>query len=86
MSVRTVERAIVSKEQEWADRAKRFVKAELKRADVTYEELAQRLRESGLEETAASVANKLARGSFPATFFFAVMQAIGREHVNLADV
>jgi hypothetical protein len=86
MNVRTAERAIISKEQEWADRAKRFVKAELKRADVTYEELAQRLRATGLEETAASVANKLARGTFPATFFFAVMRAIGREHVNIADV
>ena len=38
----------VSKEREWADRAKRFLKAELKRADVTYEELASRLREHGL--------------------------------------
>jgi len=86
MSVRSAEQAIVSKEQEWADRAKRFVKAELKRADVTYEELAERLRASGLEETAASIANKLARGTFPTPFFFAVMHAIGRQHVNLGDI
>jgi hypothetical protein len=75
-----------SKEREWADRAKRFLKAELKRADVTYEELAQRLREHGLEETESSVSNKLSRGTFPATFFLASMKAIGREQVNLADV
>ena len=43
-----------SKEREWADRTKRFLKAELKRADVTYEELARRLREHGLEETESS--------------------------------
>ena len=30
-------------EREWAERAKRFVKAELKRADITYEELAAAL-------------------------------------------
>src|SRR4051794_6939694 len=48
-----------SKEREWADRTKRFLKAELKRADVTYEELARRLREHGLEETESSVTNKL---------------------------
>ena len=65
---------------------KRFVKAELKRADVTYEELAAKLREMGFEETKVSVANKLSRGTFPATFFVAVMKAIGREQVNLADV
>jgi Domain of unknown function (DUF6471) len=75
-----------SKEREWADRAKRFLKAELKRADVTYEGLAQRLREHGLEETESSVANKLSRGTFPATFFLASMKAIGRENVNLTDI
>ena len=37
------------------DRMKRFVKAELKRADVTYEELARRLREMGYDETKVSV-------------------------------
>src|ERR1700719_3639975 len=46
-------------EREWTERAKRFVKAELKRADVTYEELAGRLREMGLEETKVSIASKL---------------------------
>jgi hypothetical protein len=75
-----------SKEREWAGRAKRFLKAELKRADVTYEELARRLREHGLEETESSVSNKLSRGTFPATFFLATMKAIGRENVSLVDV
>jgi Domain of unknown function (DUF6471) len=71
---------------ELAERMKRFVKAELKRADVTYEELAARLREMGHNETKVSVANKLSRGTFPATFFVAVMRAIGREQLDLADV
>jgi len=75
-----------SKEREWADRAKRFLKAELKRADVTYEGLAQRLREHGLDETESSVANKLSRGTFPATFFLASMKAIGRENINISDM
>jgi hypothetical protein len=79
--------SFVSREHEWAERAKRLVKVELKRADVTYEELARRLREDhGLEETAASIGNKLSRGTFPASFFLAVMRAIGREQVNLAEV
>jgi hypothetical protein len=76
----------VSKEREWADRAKRFLKAELKRADLTYEELARRLREHGLEETESSISNKLSRGTFAATFFLATMKAIGRQTVNLDDV
>jgi hypothetical protein len=77
----------VSREAEWADRAKRLLKAELKRADVTYEELARRLREDhGLEETSASVGNKLSRGTFPASFLLAAMMAIGRENISIADV
>jgi hypothetical protein len=54
---------------------------------VTYEELARRLREHhGLNETKVSVANKLSRGTFSASFFFAAMKAIGRQTVNLEEV
>lgn len=73
-------------EAEIAERAARYVKAELKRADVTYEELAERLKEHGLTETRDSIAAKLRRGTFPATFLLAVMAAIGRESVNLTDL
>jgi hypothetical protein len=79
MSVKEIER-------EWAEKAQRFVKAELKRADVTYEELASRLRAMGLQETKISIASKLSRAGFSASFFLAVMKAIGRENVNLADL
>lgn len=37
-------------------------------------------------ETEASIANKLSRGTFAATFFLATMKAIGRENVNLAEL
>ena len=73
-------------EHELVDRTRRFVKAELKRADVTYEELAARLHEMGWRETKGSIAAKISRGAFPAAFFVAVMKAIGRENVNLADL
>jgi hypothetical protein len=77
---------IAAKERELVDRTKRFIKAELKRADVTYEELAERLREYGLEETKGSIAAKISRGAFPATFFIAVMKVVGRQSVNLEDI
>jgi hypothetical protein len=73
-------------EDDLVERTKRFVKAELKRANMTYEQLAAKLRERGFPETKISVSNKLSRGTFPATFFIAVMQAIGRDMVNIADV
>ena len=73
-------------EQEWAERSKRLVKAELKKAGVTYEELAARLSGMGLPETKASVSNKISRGSFPTPFFLATMKAIGRDVVRLDDL
>jgi hypothetical protein len=78
--------SVASKEREWANRARRFVKAELKRAEVSYAELARRLKEHGLEETEASITAKLNRGTFAAIFFLATMKAIGRQTVNLDDV
>jgi hypothetical protein len=77
---------VASKERELIERTKRFIKAELKRADVTYEELAERLREHGLEETKGSIAAKISRGAFPATFFIAVMKSIGKERIDLGEV
>ena len=73
-------------EREWAERAARHLKAELKRADVTYEVLAERLKEHGFEETKASISNKLARATVPAAFFLAALAAIGCEIIRLEDV
>ena len=76
----------MSAELEWVERTKRFMKAELKRQDVTYEELARRLTEMGIEETKASVASKLSRGGFTAAFFLASMKAVGCPAVRIEDV
>jgi Domain of unknown function (DUF6471) len=48
--------------------------------------LAERLKNHGLQETEASVANKISRGSFSATFMLAVLIAIGAEIVRLEDI
>jgi lambda repressor-like predicted transcriptional regulator len=75
-----------AKQPTWEDRAKRFLKAELKRAGVSYAELAKRLKAHGLKETEASIANKLSRGTFPATFLLAAAIAIELEVIKLADI
>jgi hypothetical protein len=73
-------------EAEIADRAARFLKAELKRADVTYEELARRLKNHGLSETRDSIAAKLKRGTFAATFLLGCLAALELEGINLQDI
>jgi Domain of unknown function (DUF6471) len=73
-------------EREWAQRASRYLKAELKRAGVTYDELVRRLNAKGWEETTASITNKLARGTFAATFFLAALEVIEKSGVMLEDI
>ena len=73
--------------KEWADRTARYVKAQLKRHDITYDELAERLKPLGYEgETRASIANKLARGTFPAPFLLAAMAAMEEGSIKIDDV
>jgi Domain of unknown function (DUF6471) len=77
---------LAKSESELAERASRFLKAELKRADVSYEKLAKRLKKHGLDETRDSVAAKLKRGTFAATFFLACLAALELEGVVLEEI
>ncbi len=71
---------------DWERRAARYLKAELKRAEITYEALANRLNEKGWTETKAGITNKLSRGAFTATFFLAALAEIGCHVVRLEDI
>ncbi len=74
-------------DKDWADRTARYVKAQLKRHDITYDELAERLKPLGYGgETRASISNKLARGTFPAPFLLATMAAIEEGSIKIEDV
>ena len=77
---------IAKTETELGEKASRFLKVELKRADVTYEELARRLKDHGLNETRDSIAAKLKRGTFAATFLLATIAALELEGVRLDDL
>ncbi len=78
--------AMPAKEKELADKVRRFLKAELKRAEVSYKELAERLTAHGLEETEVGIASKLSRGTFSATFLLACLAALGLQGVSLEDL
>jgi hypothetical protein len=78
---------LAKNERELAERASRFLKAELKRADLTYEDLAARLKKHGLPgETRDSISAKLKRGTFAATFLLAALAALELEGVRLEDI
>jgi hypothetical protein len=74
-------------EEEIADRASRFIKAELKRAGITYSHLATKLAEHGVNgETENSIKSKLKRGTFAATFLLACLAALELEGMRLEDL
>ena len=75
-----------AKEKEYAGRIRRFLKAELKRAEVSYKELAERLTEHGFEETETGIASKLSLGTFSATFLLACLAVLELEVVRLEDI
>jgi Domain of unknown function (DUF6471) len=76
----------ITSEAEWAERAAAFLKHKLRESEVTYAELAKRLKKHGLKETEASITNKLARGTFAATFFLACIAALELEGVALEEI
>ena len=73
-------------EDEWAQRAGAFLTNKVKDADITYIELARRLRKHGIMETEAAITNKLARGTFPATFFLACIAALELDGITMDEV
>lgn len=79
--------ALAKTEVEWAERTRAYLKAELKKADVGYVELAKRLKKHGFkDETEASITNKLKRGTFSAIFLLATLAALESEGVRLEDL
>jgi hypothetical protein len=67
----------------WEARVKGLLKAELKRRNVTYAQLATRLVALGVKETEPNLRNKLARGKFKAVFLLQCLTAIGANEISI---
>jgi DNA (cytosine-5)-methyltransferase 1 len=77
---------LTDKDKEWGEKAARFLKAELKRAKIGYKELADRLKTHGLDENETTITGKLARGSFPVSFFLACLAVLELTGVDLSEL
>jgi Domain of unknown function (DUF6471) len=78
-------KAIAMSEDQWADKAKRLLRAEMVKRGVSYDDLAERLHQMGIEETSVNIRNKVARGKFMASFMLECMAAMGVQVVRLED-
>src|SRR5690606_6839933 len=70
-------------DDEWVNLVKGILRAEMARRGITYEELARRLSELGVQDTAVNIRNKVARGGFSAVFFVQCLRAMGCEIIRL---
>ena len=69
-------------QNEWENQAASLLKAELKRANCTYAQLADKLGEIGVDEKEANIRNKLARGKFSAAFLIQCLTAVGQKELR----
>lgn len=72
-------------ERDWEATVKGLLKAELKRRNVTYQQLAAKLAEIGVAETPENIANKISRGKFSAVFLLQCLEVIGCQTIRLSD-
>lgn len=70
-------------ETDWQARVKGLLKAELKKRNLGYRELSERLETFGVHETERNLANKISRGGFSAVFFVQCLEAIGANALRL---
>ena len=70
-------------QKDWEDQAKGLLKAELKRRNVSYAQLVDKLAEIGVTDSEPNVRNKLSRGKFTAVFMLQCVEAIGGSEIRL---
>jgi hypothetical protein len=73
------------KGKDWKAEVKGALKAELKRRDLSYADLADRLKVIGVEDNERNISNKIGRATFTAVFLFQCLQAIGCKTLHLDE-
>lgn len=76
---------MAAKSRDWQAFVKGILKAELKRRNLSYAELAEKLRAIGVKDNVRNISNKIARGSFTAVFFMQCLEAIGCRTIHLDE-
>jgi hypothetical protein len=71
-------------DDDWARQVKGIMKGELKRRGVTYQQLSDALKATGIDESPENIANKISRGKFTAVFMVQCLEAVGCKAVALS--
>lgn len=76
---------MAAKRRDWQALVKGLLKAELKRRNLSYADLAEKLAAIGIKDNERNISNKIGRGTFTAIFFVQCMEAIGAKTIHLDD-
>lgn len=74
-----------AQEMDSSERVKGMLKAEMKRRNLSYRDLVERLGTVGITETEVNLRNKISRGGFTAAFFIQCLEAIGCQTLRLNE-
>ena len=69
--------------RDWQAKVKGLLKAEIKKRNLSYADLAVRLEAIGVKEDKRNISNKIARGSFTGVFFLQCLEAIGCHTIHI---
>ena len=69
----------------WEAKVKGLLKGELKRRNVSYGQLVEKLAAIDVVDSEPNIRNKLSRGKFTAVFLIQCLEAIGSSSLRLAD-
>ena len=67
----------------WEAKVKGLLKGELKRRNVSYGQLVDKLAAIGVVDSEPNIRNKLSRGKFTAVFLIQCLEAIGSTSLRL---
>ena len=67
----------------WEAKVKGLLKGELKRRNVSYGQLVEKLAAVGVVDSEPNIRNKLSRGKFTAVFLIQCLEAIGSSSLRL---
>ena len=84
-SIESGDSRMAAKRKDWQAQVKGLLKAELKRRNLSYADLAEKLAAIGVKDNERNISNKISRGTFTAIFFVQCMEAIGCRTIHLEE-
>ncbi|RXJ81040.1 DUF6471 domain-containing protein [Arcobacter sp. F2176] len=69
-------------DKKWSNYIKSLLKAEIKKKNITYEQLSIKLKNLGVLETPESINTKINRGTFSSVFFIQCLLAIDVQKIK----